>query len=42
MRAAGNIVAEERLARVDLVDAVQPIDGVVGLAVVRFQPGLPT
>ena len=28
--AAGHVVAEERLARIDLVELVQPFDGVVG------------
>ena len=30
MRGAGDVVTEERLVRLDLVDPVQPIDGVVG------------
>ena len=32
VRGAGHVVAEERLARVNLVDPVHPIDGVVGHA----------
>src|SRR5665648_640019 len=30
VRGAGNVVEEERLARINLVDPVQPVNGVVG------------
>src|SRR5215813_9474369 len=30
VRGAGHVVAEERLARIDLVDFVQPLDGIIG------------
>ena len=42
MRAAGHVVAEERLVRRDLVELLQPVMASSAMAVVRFQPGLPT
>ena len=40
VRAAGHVVAEERLAGIDLVDLVQPLDGVVGLRGRQVPAGL--